>query len=189
MPAKDMAAYQRAYYAANKEREDARGSARRKANPAKYAAYRRAAYKSDPEKEAARKRAYRLAKPDKQAAYNRAWREANPEKSRALVRAWAANHPEKRRISKLASNHRRRSRKLNAFVEDVDHAVVFKRDSGICGICNLSVDPTDWHLDHVVPLCKGGEHSYANVQVSHPSCNMQKGATAVPSVFDPLRSS
>jgi 5-methylcytosine-specific restriction endonuclease McrA len=33
-----------------------------------------------------------------------------------------------------------------------------------------------WDLDHVIPLSKGGEHSYDNVQVTHPSCNRKKGA-------------
>jgi 5-methylcytosine-specific restriction endonuclease McrA len=75
-----------------------------------------------------------------------------------------------------AAQHRRRARKLKAFVEDVDLAVVFTRDKGICGICSLPVDPDNWHLDHVVPLARGGEHSYENTQVSHPSCNQQKGA-------------
>jgi 5-methylcytosine-specific restriction endonuclease McrA len=37
------------------------------------------------------------------------------------------------------------------------------------------VDPANWHLDHVVPLSRGGEHSYANVQVAHPFCNLSKG--------------
>lgn len=31
-------------------------------------------------------------------------------------------------------------------------------------------------LDHVVPLARGGEHSYRNVKLAHPLCNSRKGA-------------
>lgn len=34
----------------------------------------------------------------------------------------------------------------------------------------------DFHVDHVVPLSKGGMHGYTNVQPAHPRCNMRKGA-------------
>jgi 5-methylcytosine-specific restriction endonuclease McrA len=40
--------------------------------------------------------------------------------------------------------------------------------------CKECVDVDDWHLDHVKPLSKGGEHTYANV--AHPKCNLSKGA-------------
>jgi 5-methylcytosine-specific restriction endonuclease McrA len=33
------------------------------------------------------------------------------------------------------------------------------------------------HIDHVIPLARGGEHSYANAQAAHGPCNMRKGAT------------
>jgi hypothetical protein len=82
---------------------------------------------------------------------------------------------------KYAMKHReneaaRRAQKLGQFVEYVDPAVVWARDSGICHICQTDADPDDWHLEHVVALVNGGEHSYANTAVSHPFCNLSKGA-------------
>lgn len=32
------------------------------------------------------------------------------------------------------------------------------------------------HLDHVIPMSKGGGHTYANTQCSHLKCNVDKGA-------------
>lgn len=86
-------------------------------------------------------------------------------------RIWRAANPERVR----ANNSNRRARKFRAFVEYVDPYTVWKRDGGVCHICTEMADETDWHMDHVVALVRGGEHSYANVKVSHPTCNLKKG--------------
>jgi 5-methylcytosine-specific restriction endonuclease McrA len=74
----------------------------------------------------------------------------------------------------------RRARKRGQFVEKVYRSKVFRRDAGICGICHEAVDPLNWHLDHIQPLARGGEHSYANTQVAHPACNQRKSASWEP---------
>lgn len=79
--------------------------------------------------------------------------------------------------------YRRKARKKAAFVEDVDRSVVFDRYGWDCHIC-LSPIPKDgkWPqpdfgtLDHVIPLAKGGMHSYENVRPAHLRCNIEKGA-------------
>lgn len=60
--------------------------------------------------------------------------------------------------------------------EDVEPLIVLELDDGVCGICGTDVDPFDFHIDHVIPLALGGEHSYANTQVAHSRCNKSKGA-------------
>jgi len=72
----------------------------------------------------------------------------------------------------------RRARKHDRFVEHVDPMVVYARDEGLCGICGTTVYG-EFHVDHRIPLAKGGEHSYANVQVAHPTCNLTKGASII----------
>lgn len=32
------------------------------------------------------------------------------------------------------------------------------------------------HIDHVIPLVKGGSHTLENVRPSHAICNLKKGA-------------
>ena len=64
---------------------------------------------------------------------------------------------------------------------------VIKRDKGICQICGKPVDydsrsengkgmgklyPT---IDHIIPLSKGGAHTWENVQLAHLMCNSLKG--------------
>lgn len=75
---------------------------------------------------------------------------------------------------------RRRATAADAFVEHVDRSTVWLRDGGICHLCGQAADPSDWHLDHIVPLARGGQHSYTNTAVSHPRCNLSKGARLLP---------
>lgn len=108
-------------------------------------------------------------------AYRRAaaaWVRANPEKRAAALARYRERHPDKPRSDRAI----RRARQRGAHVEHVEALVVLERADGVCGICGEDVDPLDFHVDHVVPLARGGEHSYANTQPAHPRCNKSKGA-------------
>ena len=49
--------------------------------------------------------------------------------------------------------------------------------SNCCYYCNLTLlEGSSTHLDHYVPLSKGGQHSIFNVVWSCASCNLKKGA-------------
>ena len=51
--------------------------------------------------------------------------------------------------------------------------LVFNRDGEVCAYCGDT--DTDFHLDHIVPWSRGGDHSAANLTVSCASCNLRKG--------------
>lgn len=91
----------------------------------------------------------------------------NSDRIKERTRQWAKDNPEKARAQKA----KRRALKRDAFVEDVLKPVVWDRDEGICFLCDLPADESRWDLAHVIPLSRGGEHSYANTAVSHPRCN------------------
>lgn len=66
--------------------------------------------------------------------------------------------------------------------DNIVHLDIFERDEWICHICNTLVDRNlrgdAWMratLDHVIPLSKGGTHTFDNVKTSHWRCNMLKG--------------
>lgn len=58
---------------------------------------------------------------------------------------------------------------------------LFKRDNGVCQICGMicyfsndycaDLYPT---IDHIVPISKGGSHTWNNVQLAHRICNLNK---------------
>jgi 5-methylcytosine-specific restriction endonuclease McrA len=74
----------------------------------------------------------------------------------------------------------RRERLRRAYVEPVSR----RRDEDKCRICGEPVDftrqppdPFAATIDHVIALCRGGEHSYGNTQLAHLRCNATKGAS------------
>jgi len=89
------------------------------------------------------------------------------------------------KCSKRRAHERRRARKRNAYVEDVDRHQVFARDRYRCQICNgrLAMKQVVPHpkaptIDHIIPLKAGGTHEMRNVQAAHFVCNSRKSANA-----------
>lgn len=105
----------------------------------------------------------------------------------AVGRGGAKCHPSVRRrmarLSKSAGNHRRRVKLRNGVRESVNVVKVFVRDGWRCQLCGKKTDkrrktpsksaPT---LDHIIPVSKGGSHTYDNVQLLCFECNCSKGA-------------
>lgn len=108
---------------------------------------------------------------DKNIARTQNWKRANPERANEHVRISKARNPEHYAELARVRCSRRRARMREAFVEDVQPLELY---DGVCGICGQDVDPFDYEVDHIVPLAKGGEHSYANSQPAHPLCNRLK---------------
>ena len=144
-----------------------------------------AARKAEPE----RFRAYDATEAHR--AYNRAYqalrRAADPEAAKAANRrSYAANIEagrarNARRTPEVIREHihRRRARMRAAFVEPVSFAVLYKRDNGRCGICGKAVPRVSASIDHILPLSRGGSHSYANTRIAHRACNSTRGNRGV----------
>ena len=108
---------------------------------------------------------------EKKRIYDKAYRQANRERRRLVKQAWRQANPDKAADERL---HLRSRERGAVMVERVERKRLFRRDEGCCHICDKMVDPNNWHVDHVIPIFKGGEHSYANTAVSHPECNRKK---------------
>lgn len=74
-----------------------------------------------------------------------------------------------------ANTARRRARKRDLDNEKIDVDAIKLRDKMICHICNRKVgEGAPFHLDHVIPLSKGGPTTMANLKLAHPRCNLSK---------------
>lgn len=68
---------------------------------------------------------------------------------------------------------------------------LIKRDNEVCHICGERINREDYEykkgyicvgasyptIDHVVPIAKGGTHTWENVKLAHMLCNARKGAS------------
>ena len=58
--------------------------------------------------------------------------------------------------------------------------VIYDRDGGVCQKCGKEVPLWDYHVDHIIPISKGGdEWELTNLELSCPTCNLKKGAKLV----------
>lgn len=115
--------------------------------------------------------------------YDKAYQAANIKKIRARGISWRKRNPIKCR----EGYRRRRALKYKTQIEPISEKVVFMRDGWICQICTKRVDkrfkypnPKCASLDHIIPLSKGGSHTYANIQLAHFGCNMSKHDRTLP---------
>lgn len=72
---------------------------------------------------------------------------------------------------------RRRARRRSSDDGTVTLSAVkalLKPQENRCNYCMISFDIATKHLDHIVPLAKGGPHSISNVQFLCSTCNLTK---------------
>lgn len=96
-----------------------------------------------------------------------------------------------RRITNALTKDKRLRRIAGALVDkDIDLQKLYERDEGVCAICGMVCDWDDYEvrddtfiagnsypsIDHIVPLSRGGKHSWDNVQLACRICNSRKWA-------------
>jgi 5-methylcytosine-specific restriction endonuclease McrA len=115
-----------------------------------------------------------VATPENRAAKNAisaAWRKANPDLNRAIKKAWVNANPE----AVKAHHSKRRARELAAEGSHTkaDIAEIKAAQKGKCAYCKQQLGSL-WHVDHIVPLSKGGSNKRSNLQIACRSCNCAK---------------
>jgi 5-methylcytosine-specific restriction endonuclease McrA len=70
---------------------------------------------------------------------------------------------------------RRRDRMLATADGSADYVKVLADANSQCQNCGISVTKRTGHVDHIIPLAKGGPHTQGNLQLLCAACNTIKG--------------
>lgn len=87
-----------------------------------------------------------------------------------LQRGWRAANPDKAR-----ENRERRQLRMKDGLTSAQVKVWAAEQVKVCRWCKTDCG-AEFHVDHVVPLARGGAHERHNLCISCPPCNLSKGA-------------
>ena len=180
--------YDQKYRAKNRDEINQRTREYKKANPELISAQSAAYYQRNKEKIAA----YRVANREKNKAWKAEYYLRNQEKIRQYwednkerTAAWRKATPELSR----QNVHKRRARKLAVATEPYTTQQILDLYGTDCHICHEPIDldaprathhkgyERGLHLDHVIPLVKGGTDLMENVKPAHALCNLKKNVS------------
>jgi len=96
-----------------------------------------------------------------------------------------SNRNHEAKATRLRINRAKRNGNID---NDITLDKLIQRDNNVCHICNKECDLNDYtyknnsfvagnnypSIDHVIPLAKGGTHTWSNVKLAHRQCNSLK---------------
>jgi len=172
-----------AWRSENRERLAAEQQARRDANPEKVREHARKSYYNNRDAGIARSRQWREGNPEKRKEYldrvgkqkNKEWIANNRERYDEWNKEWRRNnkdriyaHISKRRALKKGSPGQYTAEEANAILAAQGHK---------CANCKADlrkVKPRGRHIDHIIPLSRGGTNDKTNIQWLCQACNLKK---------------
>ncbi len=179
-------------YKDNPDKERARAKQLRHLDPEKARATSAKYRRSNPEKRRAAVKRWRAANPDKVREMARRARlkrdPAATEKSRrkwlavpenkasrsVSIKAWRAANPDKSRA--ITRNRRARIAGAQGAHTAADLKEILEAQGHRCAYCRADLRKTAKHVDHIVPLARGGSNGRANLQYLCAPCNQAKNA-------------
>lgn len=107
---------------------------------------------------------------EKQKAYYK----DNAEIRKETTKKWQSNNKEKVSFYKMSNKAMRRA-KTSSGISGADLALWAMSQDKVCAYCYCDCE-NDYHIDHVIPLSKGGEHQAENLAIACPTCNLRKSS-------------
>ncbi|NBW32055.1 MAG: hypothetical protein EBR48_05390 [bacterium] len=107
---------------------------------------------------------------------------------------WRCDSCKEHADRQLRQIRRLRQSRNGAYDRGIDYKSLYERSQGQCSICQITcADPSVWRywdgrtwmptaptVDHIIPLARGGSHTWVNVQLACLACNSSKGDRATP---------
>jgi CRISPR/Cas system Type II protein with McrA/HNH and RuvC-like nuclease domain len=127
------------------------------------------------EKQSARMREWRQRNKEKVSEMNREWYQKNRDRQRPYQREWQrrwrdANREAVRLKWRLRENLVRSTGSVSPqYIEQQ-----YQHQGGRCYWCSKLVE-NDYHVDHVIPVSRGGTNTPGNLVITCPFCNRSKG--------------
>lgn len=97
---------------------------------------------------------------------------SNPIPARERVAAWKREHPEA--LKAQLQKRKAKKRNIGGSYTEQDLCLQLRSQKGLCWWCGEPLDPNDYHVDHRIPLDKGGSNDARNICCTHSKCNLQK---------------
>ena len=180
--AEKVKAYSKFHYHTNIEKNRDRSKLWYENNLEKSKATNKAWKENNREKIKETRMAYAKKNCEKIAEKNKLWYEKNRERLIEAKKIYRKNNPERGR----GYVRKRRARKNNNGVEAYTEQQVLEFYGTDCHICqkpidlsaNRAVGSPGWekalHIDHIIPISKGGPDTIENVKPAHGYCNLSK---------------
>jgi len=165
--------YKRVRRIENHEKVRASEIAYEKKNRERLNANVRAYYARNAELVKALAKDYKMRNADKVKAYMSQWRARNEEHLRRYRRSYRERNIEAVRVRVAQRRAMRRDAEGRYTLDEI--LELRKKQKGRCAAC-FKAFWMSYHIDHVMPLSKGGGNGITNIQLLCPPCNLSKGA-------------
>lgn len=111
---------------------------------------------------------YRILNREKLSIQRKKYRQENLDKVKMQHKLEYSRHKDKYKIHKM--KRRLAEGKCRVGIKDIRN--IYKSQKGQCFYCGNEL--RDYHIDHIIPISRGGENKLYNLVISCPSCNYKK---------------
>ncbi|EMT38135.1 HNH endonuclease [Thermoanaerobacter thermohydrosulfuricus WC1] len=176
---KDLA-NKKAWYYANREKVLERNRQWRESNKERKKERDKKYYLVNKDRIRELQRKYREENKDKVRVYLERWKVENSEQYKEAYKTWRKEHKEL--VRAYQRNYKARKKQASGTHTGEDIKKLYAEQDGKCFYCGKELEG-EFHVDHKVPLSRGGSNSPDNLVLACPSCNLQKNDKTIEEYF------